>query len=115
MIATLLVAATCSISIPPVTALPGGGVTTGHVTATCNRAWPYSMNRIEYRADYTYRWKILGTERHPGGAAGELVTESVDSEPDYHGAGYWREVVVVHGPSDAWSVRKVGPVSWLKA
>jgi hypothetical protein len=96
----------CSIHVPALHAqADGSGTVTGHVTGVCPFAW-HSVNAIEFKD----RWHILGIERHPGGAAGMYVSQSIDRD-DYHGDGYWREVVKVYDSAGNLRQTIIGPVS----
>lgn len=96
----------CNINVPAVQAqADGSGTITGHVTGSCTFAW-HSVNEIQFKD----RWHTLGTERHAGGAAGIYVSQPRDSD-DYHGDGYWREIVNVYNAAGAKVFQVIGPVS----
>lgn len=96
----------CSLVIPALQAqADGSGTVTGHVHGSCNFAW-HSQNQIQFKD----RWQILGVDNHAGGAAGQYVSQPVDRD-EYHGDGYWREVVIVYNRSGTQVFRLVGPVS----
>ena len=96
----------CAINVPALHAQADGtGVVTGHVTGSCSFRW-HSVNEIQYRD----RWHTLGVERHGPYAAGTHVSEPVDRD-DYHGSGYWREVVLVYDAAGHFRERVVGSVS----
>lgn len=98
--------APCALNVPALHAQADGtGVATGHVTGSCTFRW-HSTNQIQFKDG----WHNMGVEYHAGGAPGAYVSQPVDRD-DYHGDGYWREVVLVYDARSHFRQRVVGPVS----
>lgn len=96
----------CQINVPALHAQADGtGVQTGHVTGACTFRW-HSVNLIQFKD----RWHTLGVEEHGPYAPRVHVSEPADRD-DYHGDGYWREVVKVYDVDGRLRARIVGPVS----